>query len=233
MKCKICGGELKLLGSIPFDKNSKEVPIIDSTPMEYYQCKQCLSVSCPEMLKWSTKKLGERIYNEDYIKYDPDYNDSRPKNYAKFLKETFNNLKCKHLDYGSGSGKMCEVLRGYGWDSTEYDPFSSIVEPIGKFKLVTAIEVVEHTLDLDKTLKDVKKYLHSDGIFLFSTRLADKNTDISWWYLGARQGHINIQSEKSLKIIAKRNSLEFLSLNDGVHVMQRKSTNIYKVLNNG
>lgn len=233
MKCKICNGELKLLGCLPFDNNSREIPILDNTPMAYYQCKECLAVSCPEMLKWSTKKLGEVVYNNEYIKYDPDYLDNRPKNYAKFLKALFKNFTFKHLDYGSGSGKMCEILTEYGWDSKGYDPFSNMVEPTGKFKLVTAIEVVEHTLDLDNTLKDIKKYLHSDGIFLFSTRLADKNTDIFWWYLGARQGHINIQSEKSLKIIAKRNGLEFLSINENVHLMQRKKDNIYKVLNNG
>lgn len=229
MKCRICGGGLKLLGSIPFDKNNAMVNIVDDTPMEYHQCKNCLAVSCQEMLDWTPEKLGEKCYNSEYVKYDPDYMDERPRNYAYTLLEIFGEFKYNHLDYGSGSGKMAEILRSKGWDSLSYDPYSENIKPIGKFKLVTAIEVIEHTLNLDKTIKDIKQYLHRDGVLIFSTKLADKNTTIDWWYIGTRGGHINIQSEKSLKLVAKANSMEFSSIGEGIHIMQRTKSNMFRI----
>lgn len=230
MKCKICLGELKYIGSVPFDRNNQEIPIIDNTPMEYYQCRKCDAICCPEMLKWSTKKLSEKIYNQDYIKYDPDYLDVRPKNYANALIGLFGNKKPKHLDYGSGAGVMVEELKRYGWDSVGYDPYSNNKKPTDRFQFISAIEVVEHSSDIDKTIKDMKQYLHSDGFIGFSTLLAIPNIGIDWTYIGARNGHINIQSEKSINIIAKNNGLHFHSTSINFHILQRKKDNFRKMI---
>jgi 2-polyprenyl-3-methyl-5-hydroxy-6-metoxy-1,4-benzoquinol methylase len=227
MSCQICGSKLKSLGTIPFDKNGANVEIVDDTPFEYHQCTECSAIFCLEMLTWSSEKFSEKVYNADYVKIDPAYLDERPINYADFLNKHLGPLKkYKHLDYGCGAGIMCKILREKGWDSVGYDPFSHNVPPNEKFKFITAIEVIEHSQDLDKTIKDVKQYLHRDGVFLFSTLLADRKTDIDWWYLCVRGGHINIQSEKSLKIVAKNNGMSFSSLADNVHIMQRTRNNL-------
>lgn len=224
MNCTVCGGILKLLGTVPFDRNNQEVAIVDDTPMEYYRCESCDFLCCPEMLSWTPQDLGNRVYNKDYVIYDPDYLGPRPKNYAQFLKNNVNKAKLKsikHLDYGSGEGILTQELSKSRWNSSFYDPYSSPVKPAGVYNFITAIEVFEHALNIDETIKDIKSMLDSrNGVILFSTLFADKNTDIDWWYIGARNGHISILSEKSMKILAIRNNLFFSSIGTGMHVLQ-------------
>jgi 2-polyprenyl-6-hydroxyphenyl methylase/3-demethylubiquinone-9 3-methyltransferase len=233
MNCVICLGELKLLGSVGFDRNNADIPVINSTEVHYYKCAECNFVCAPEMLSWSTEKLGREVYNEDYIKYDPDYIETRPKNYSKFL---LNNIrsssvqKIKHLDYGSGLGVLSAELIKNKWNSTSYDPFSNPVKPPGRFNFITAIEVFEHSNNIDTTIKDIKSLLENNGVVLFSTLLANSATTIDWWYIGARNGHIGILSEKSLKIVATRNNLFFSSISDGLHILQSQRSNKKDVL---
>lgn len=233
MTCPICWSEVASLGTVPFDRNNAGVDIVDSTPMEYYKCTNCNFVHCPEMLTWTPEQLGERVYNQDYIKYDPDYTGVRPKNYANFFMDSFRGAfpgRISHLDYGSGSGIMSEELRKYNWKSTSYDPYTSTTKPEQKFDLITAIEVFEHSLDIDKTIKDILTYAKPTTAIVFSTQLASESTDIDWWYIGARNGHIGILSEKSLKLLAIKNGLYFSSLNKGIHVLQANKNNLKKIV---
>ena len=229
MKCSICEGtNVMSLGTVPFDRNNADVPIVNSTPMEYTRCGSCDFVSCPEMLGWTPADLGAKVYNDEYIKYDPDYVETRPKNYAGFFAglPAIGPAGIRHLDYGSGSGAMSKELRSRRWDSACYDPYSSSTRPDGKFNFITAIEVFEHSLDINETVADIKSFLEVDkGVVCFSTQLADCNTNIDWWYIGARNGHISILSEKSMKIIATKHSLFFSSITPGIHLLQSKRSN--------
>lgn len=228
MKCSICEGNTVSLGTIPFDRNNANIEVINTTPMEYVRCTTCNFISCPEMLRWTAADLGAKVYNDNYVKYDPDYLDLRPKNYAKaFLQfPTYCTKGIKHLDYGSGAGIMVEELRKYRWDSSCYDPYSSTTRPPGKFNFITAIEVFEHSLNIMDTISDIKKSLDVEkGVVCFSTQLANQNTDISWWYIGARNGHISILSKESMKIVATRHNLFFSSINEGLHLLQSKRSN--------
>lgn len=232
MTCPICASKANLLGTVAFDRNNAGIDIVDDTPMEYYKCTNCNFLYCPEMLAWTPEQLGERVYNQDYVKYDPDYTGLRPKNYAKFFMESFVGAfpsKITHLDYGSGSGIMSQELNKYNWKSTSYDPYSLAEKPTQKFDLITAIEVFEHSLDIDKTIKDILNYGKPTTAIVFSTQLVDKDTDIDWWYIGARNGHIGMLSEKSLKILAIKNRLYFSSLNTGVHVLQANKNNLKNI----
>ena len=229
MKCSICTGVLKSIGTVPFDRNNQEVPVVDTTPMEYYKCETCCFVCCPEMLSWTPEMLGARVYNSEYVKYDPDYLGTRPKNYADSIHRLTlgNKAKIKHLDYGSGSGIMSKLLSEKGWNSRYCDPYgASNTEPGQVFNFITAIEVVEHALDINATIAGIKSMLDPrTGTVLFSTQLADANTNIDWWYIGARNGHIGILSAQSLKILAKRHGLFFSSLNSGMHLLQPTRNN--------
>lgn len=234
--CRVCGGKNRFLGVVPLERNNQNIPIVDNTPIEYYICTECDFLSCPSMLDYTPERLGVEIYNDDYVKFDPDYLSVRPTGWAKSLSESVHpNLvkRIKHLDYGSGKGIMSTILRTKGWNSTSYDPYdktSSNFIPNTKFNLITAIEVVEHSLNIQKTIEDMKQYLDlNTGAILFSTLLADKNTTIDWWYIMARNGHIGILSEKSLKILAKNNGLFFSSINSGLHVLQSSRSNLKNI----
>ena len=223
MICKICESLLVSMGSVPFDRNNAGVPIVNLQPIEYFKCPKCFCITSPDMLSWTPAQLEAFVYNDKYVKYDPDYaNGERAKDYARFLKELLPNFKGRHLDYGSGQGLLCKEL---GWESFNYDPFSSTVKPAGIFKFITAVEVFEHSSDLDATIKDMLQYLDKRGTIYFSTRLATKDSDFSWGYIAPRNGHINIQSKESLKLLATRNNLFFGSLNDGSHLLQSTRNN--------
>lgn len=230
MTCKICGSKLELLGSVPFDKNNADVPIVDTTPMDYYKCTKCYNIICPEIVSWTLDQIGSTIYNEEYIKYDPDYkNGVRAKDYAQFLIKMLGSFKGRHLDYGSGEGLLAKELN---WDSTNYDPYSSTDKPIGLFNLITAIEVIEHSSDLDFVIKDMLQYLDKRGVILFSTTLVDKNTPLSCGYISPRNGHINMQSKESLKVLAIKNNMFFDSIAGNIHLFQSTRNN-FKDLQRG
>ena len=229
MNCSICSGtKLTSLGTVPFDRNNADIPIKDYTPMEYLRCNDCNFIWCPEMLTWTPNDLGNKVYNEDYVKYDPDYIEVRPKNYAKIFEgfPAISPVGIKHLDYGSGSGVMSRELQRKRWDSTCYDPYSSNIKPTTKFNFITAIEVFEHSLNIHDTVSDIKNLLNiPTGVICFSTQFADSNTTIDWWYIGARNGHISILSEASMKIIATKHNLFFSSISQGMHLLQSKRSN--------
>ena len=233
MNCTVCLGELKLLGSIPFDRNNLDIPTTSTRTISYFKCKNCDFICAPEMLSWSVEKLSKEVYNENYSKYDPDYLDTRPKNYAKSLTSNIMSnfvKKIRHLDYGSGVGLLSQELVNHKWNSASYDPFSNPSQPSGRFNFITAIEVFEHSTNIDTTIKDIKLLLENNGVVLFSTLLANETTDIDWWYIMPRNGHISILSEKSMKILATRNNLFFSSLNENVHILQSKRNNKKEVL---
>lgn len=218
MTCKICGGKTTSLGSIPFDSNNANMPIVDETPVEYTKCTKCYNIVCPEMLSWPPDQLRLKVYNQDYIKYDPDYTTGvRAGDYGKYIKGLLPNYRGRHLDYGSGGGLLSKYL---GWNSTNYDPYANNIKPTGLFKFITVIEVIEHSTDLEVTIKDIVQYLDKRGVIFMSTCLADKDTPISWAYIAPRNGHINIQSVQSMKIIATKYSLFFNSISENIHVLQ-------------
>jgi 2-polyprenyl-6-hydroxyphenyl methylase/3-demethylubiquinone-9 3-methyltransferase len=232
--CPVCGGSNSLLGTIPFERNNNNVPIETDRLIDYYKCNNCSFISCPEMLSWTAEELGKEVYNDKYVLYDPDYVSTRPTSYAEAINDGINpNIikKLKHLDYGAGSGIMSDILRSNGWDSTSYDPYyENKVRPITKFNFITAIEVVEHSLDLRKTIEDMLSFLTEDGVIVFSTLLANKSTDINWWYIGARNGHISISSVASMKKLATEAGVYFQSINETLHILQRKRTSVKDLL---
>lgn len=228
MKCSICAGELVSIGTIPFGRNNENIPITNDTPIEYVRCTNCYSIFCPEILTWTPEQLGQKVYNEEYIKYDPSYIDERPKNYAEMFRvfPAISPRGITHLDYGSGSGAMVNYLKKWRWNSTCYDPYSNTTKPEGKFNFITAIEVVEHSLNIDETIVDMKKFLDLDkGLICFSTQFANKDHNIDWWYIGAIVGHISILSAEAMKIVATRHNLFLHSIHNGLHLLQPKRSN--------
>lgn len=224
MTCHICGSSVVSLGTKPFDTNNAAVPIVDETPIEYTKCTKCFNISSPEMCSWSAAALGATVYNEDYVKYDPDYaNGERAKDYGRFIKGLLPTFKDTHLDYGSGAGSLSKEM---GWKSANYDPFSSTTLPEGIFKFITLIEVVEHSPNVVELFNNVIKYLDKKrGVIMISTCLATKDTDITWPYIAPRNGHINIQTQESMKLIASKHHMFFNSITENIHFIQSTRNN--------
>ncbi len=225
MKCYICHGHLHSMGVVPFDKSCKEgIPIVDDTPMKYYKCDQCQFICCPEMLEWSNEEFAQRIYNEDYVKYDPDYVEDRPAAISSILHGIFAKgyKRISHLDYGGGDGTLSYKLNDLGWKSNYYDPYTSKVVPTGTYNLVTAIEVFEHSKNMHITMEHVKSYMDpNNGAVIFTTLLADKDTTLDWWYISPRNGHIGILSEISIKALATMHNLFYKPTQEkGLHTLE-------------
>jgi 2-polyprenyl-6-hydroxyphenyl methylase/3-demethylubiquinone-9 3-methyltransferase len=95
------------------------------------------------------------------------------------------------LDVGCGAGLLAEPLARLGAKVTAIDPakeliaaalehaagqkleidyrVSAVENVTGKFDLITAMEVIEHTADPQQFLKDLVKRLAADGLLILST----------------------------------------------------------------
>jgi SAM-dependent methyltransferase len=127
----------------------------------------------------------------------------------------------RSLDYGAGKGVLLRLLLDDGQDAWGYDSYASpafaeerVLQeiPSGLFDLITAIEVIEHTLDPVPTLKQIKKQLAPEGILALSTEFFDAATHgPEWHYLAPEHGqHITIFSPKGFKMAAEEVGLRWL-----------------------
>ncbi len=230
IKCPVCSGPSNPLDVVDFNKSCEElrslyIPL-SGIPIYYYLCSVCHFCFAPEFQHWSLTDFEEKIYNNDYTIFDPDYLNIRPTNNAEVLVEIFDEQKAqiKHLDYGGGNGLLSRLLRAKGWDSSSYDPFVNEgmnLNDLGKFNLITAFEVFEHVPNISLLMANLLSLINNNGIILFSTLLSNdkiiQNKRITWWYASPRNGHISLYSVSSLQHLAKQSGFNFLSLSDGLH----------------
>lgn len=223
MKCIICEKPLELLGQIPFTTNAeRKILPYDSRVVTYYRCCWCHFISCPEMYTWD---LELNVYNDDYILVDPDYTGGRSKDSIKILTTLFPDPRhIKHLDYGCGENNLSKGL--VGWDTIGYDPYSNPTKPTGKFNLITAFEVFEHSNNIYQLFEDLKQFLDKRGVVLFSTVLVNKETTIGNPYIAPRNGHISIFSSTSLKMMADKYDLLFHSLTPNTHILEASKNSL-------
>jgi SAM-dependent methyltransferase len=233
-QCPVCDSSSFPYDAVDFNKSCTELhgKILPPTGISiiYYRCVYCGFCFSPEIARWSITEFEERIYNKDYVVVDPDYVDERPRRHANEFAEMFPNrdLSFRHLDYGGGNGLLSSQLSQLGWQSRSYDPFvdrDTRIDQIGRFDLITAIEVFEHIPDPKKLMDDLSRLIKPDGIILFSTLLSDgelaQYRRLTWWYASPRNGHISLFSRQSLSILAENNGFRFGSFSAGTHCMWR------------
>jgi SAM-dependent methyltransferase len=232
--CPVCNQKAILHDVVDFNKSCGEswgefLPLT-GTPVYYALCTDCGHCFAPELLKWNKETFSELIYNNDYIKVDPQYLNERPKSNSAILEKTFGAHKknIAHLDYGGGNGTLSRTLQELGWDSACYEPFSDShpdIPKAKKFDLITAYEVFEHVPDPHQLMKDMDSFVSPQGIIFFTTLLSNEhiaaNKRISWWYASPRNGHINLYSSKSLLQLAKQYHFQLVSFSSGLHMMLR------------
>ena len=119
IQCPICSGMSNPLDVVDFNKSCSEqwgafLPL-SGIPIYYYSCDTCGFCFAPEFSKWNLTDFETKIYNDDYILFDPDYLSVRPNGNAKTLVEMFGGQQnqINHLDYGGGNGLLSKLPVSY------------------------------------------------------------------------------------------------------------------------
>jgi SAM-dependent methyltransferase len=227
--CKCCGGQTSFFAGHDFSRTceDQDKPVFARSGIDvpYYRCSSCGFVFTTYFDKWSKQAFAERIYNSEYILADPEFAAIRPRYIAEQLGVLLDNVPpdIKMLDYGGGEGKLVQELKERGFENGEsYDPyFSDGTRPQGKFELITAFEVAEHTADPILLFEDALSFLAPHGALVFSTALQSRKPDPDWWYIAPRNGHISIHSYASLQRLAGAVGATCLSLDDNLHMFYR------------
>jgi len=227
--CKCCGSSAALYDVCDFSKNCEEpkglVLPLSGIAVYYYKCRQCSFVFTPQFDNASHQEFKTHIYNDEYVTVDPDYVAVRPDGTASMINNSFaaNKETLSILDYGGGSGRVETNLKELGFNHVDtYDPFSERFSqrPSRKYDLVISFEVVEHVPNVIDTFKDMKSFLSSDSMIMFSTLIQPDDLDTvkaKWWYIAPRNGHISIHSRQSLQHVLNNMGLNHGLANQNLH----------------
>lgn len=231
--CPVCATPAPWFDVVDFNKSCAEAKglflPLSGCPVYYARCENCDFCFAPELHHWSAQEMARRIYNAGYLSVDPDYVEARPQGSAQQLQTLFPLMasqRVAHLDYGSGSGRLAELLCNRGWRSTTYDPFvpGTVAPAAGQqFGLITAFEVFEHVAQLAELGEFLDRHLAPGGVLLVSTLLSDgaikPGRRLDWWYASPRNGHISLFSQKSLPLmLGKCGVSAYASLSSGLHI---------------
>ena len=220
--CPICDGCSELTARIPFNtaQDGQDSPskALDQTSVEYWRCGTCGHVFAPWLIAQTPEWLSQYIYNAEYPHYDADYLDEvagRVKNQEKALVYGYHFARkaIRHLDYGSGEGRLSKKLQSVGFASESYDPFSNPVRPSGKFNLITAFEVIEHAPDPHRFLASLQPFMDEPCLIRIGTTPNDGEDIRDWWYANPRVGHLNLFSVRSMARLARTHNLSLSVVN--------------------
>jgi hypothetical protein len=238
--CKICSGKALLFEIIDFNRMCLPVsyPLgLSGVPIYYHRCKTCGFLFTTAFDNFTSSGWIEYVYNDYYFKnMDTDYKVIRPTLNAEVLQFISKIIGYKDIvgvDYGGGNGVLSQILRKSNINYFSHDPFdySDITnDQIGKFNMVSAFEVLEHTVDPIGTFEQIIKLAGDKFVFVASTQcshnLIDVEKHLTWNYVSPRNGHVSIYTLESFKHIAKLFSLEYLPVSRGLHLFG-KGRNLY------
>jgi 2-polyprenyl-6-hydroxyphenyl methylase/3-demethylubiquinone-9 3-methyltransferase len=247
IKCKVCGHEAFLFDVVDFNKFcNKENYYSDGLigiPIYYRKCSICNLIFSNDFDDFSLNDFVKIIYNNDYIKYDPEYLEKRPFENAVFLESFLSPIKqfVKGLDYGGGNGLTASILNRNGWNFTYCDPISHPVSNskfFSNFNTISSIEVFEHIPFPDKGMEEMLDYASNDCLLIIGTLINNKQlnrNNLDWWYASPRNGHITLFSKESLRFLFEKYGFSYFMLNDHMHIGIRGShpiTNFFDIQNN-
>lgn len=234
LACPICGGVSSFYDVVDFNKSCSDpfckMEGFSGEAIYYAQCADCGFLYAPSLHAWSEGQFLERIYNKDYIQFDSEYAEVRPRQNAQTIVQYFSQQRSEinHLDYGGGNGLTSKLLRNDGWNSVSFDPFPAAqtdITSLGTFNLITAFEVFEHVPDSHGMMNNLKRLLRPGGVVMLTTFLSDgqiKEGDrLSWWYAAPRNGHVSLFSSKALGKLAAAHGFNVRHLNQSLHLLFR------------
>lgn len=246
VSCPICEGSSEAIDVVDLAKSCEErrgtfLPLT-GVPIYYHRCEHCGFTHAPDLAGWTKEEFTRYIYNDDYVKVDPDYVDLRPRANAAQLTRLFGDEKrgLRHLDYGGGSGLLSTLLRNDGWNSVSYDPFVDRgvrVANLGRFDFITAFEVFEHVPDVHELMAHLSSLLREKGLVLFSTLLSDGHIAagrrLDWWYASPRNGHVSLYSSDSLKKLGAAHGFDLVTFREDIHAFWTRPPSWAALLLNG
>lgn len=229
--CKVCGYAAEIFGAADSSKSTHPGQPVPPTGKRvlYYRCTNCRFLFTRDFDSWEQADFLREIYNDDYVKVDPDFVSVRPLEYAQSMADRLALRKgsIRLLDYGGGRAVFARRMHELGFDTASYDPFfRSGLEPgLGeKFELIHCREVIEHSPDPRSFALDLLRFLHEDGAVYLSTALQPPDIlelGLAWWYAAPRNGHISLFSRDSLELIWHELGLKFGSFSDFEHIAWR------------
>lgn len=214
MICKICTQQTKEIFT---------AKILNKYNIKYYHCQHCGFLQTEEPF-WIEEAYSESINISDtgYIQ--------RNLNLSKKLTILLSILfkqDAKFLDYAGGYGVFVRLMRDIGFDFYWDDKFTQNLfargfeYQAGKVDAITTFESFEHFVN---PLEEIEKMLCISKTIIFSTELLPNPipNPKDWWYYGLDHGqHISFYSEKTLKFIAYKYSLNYQNLGT-VHILTDK-----------
>jgi hypothetical protein len=232
--CKICQGPSPLFGVIDFHKSCIEAQgrrfAPSGYPVYYRRCSVCSFAFTTAFDTWTYADFHQQIYNEDYIKVDPNFVEVRPTTNAQVMADTFQGSRTSiHiLDYGGGSGLTADLLRRQGFSATTYDPFSEFNEmPYGTLRpdlLLRgdgACALSEGDRGEDGIAADGRRERSCSR--RWCSLLSSTAIGLNWWYAGPRNGHVSLYSELYRSSCCfSRHGMRVRSFSDGVHMAYRR-----------
>ena len=234
--CKVCSSKTNLFTVLDFNAvclaNSNYKLGLLGVPIYYHRCSECGLIYTYAFDKFTSNGWIKYIYNDEYFtKLDTGYGFVRPSLNAEILHAIsiyWGKSRTIGVDYGGGNGMLSQILRKRSIAYYTYDPFdlSDIrEEDIGKFNILSAFEVLEHTIDPIGTFKDILRLAADKFVFVASTQcshdLVNLNTHDTWWYVAPRNGHVSIYTVESLQQIANQFQLDYISVSRGLHLFGR------------
>lgn len=230
IKCKCCNSMALYYGKVDLNKNCEEHKGIlklekANIDVNYHLCQNCGFLFTSAFDEFKGEDWAKYIYNDDYVKVDPDYTGARSVYFSGLLKQMFTEEKPEILDFGGGKGMLAEILNKEGFNIETYDPFSDVnnIKPNKKYKMIFSFEVVEHSPTPIETFKEMTDLLDDNGIIVFSTLLCpdykNEKSLLDWWYLAPRNGHISLHTGKSLaNAISYKNDYVIAPFGQGLHI---------------
>jgi len=223
--CKICGNPSSLHGVVDFNRSTHEALPPSGVPIYYRHCSLCGFLFTDAFDDWNLDQFKKNIYNSDYEAIDPDYCSDRPASNAETISGIFGNQKnIRILDFGGGNDSLCSKLRTEGFlDAVTYDPMvpGYDARPKGKFDLVTCFETLEHVPNPIASIGEIVRYLNDPGAVFYTTVVQPQELrlhDMSWWYIGPRNGHISLFSHEALGLAWARYGFKNMSMDQTTHL---------------
>jgi 2-polyprenyl-6-hydroxyphenyl methylase/3-demethylubiquinone-9 3-methyltransferase len=234
LRCKICDSNTSILGVKDFNRTCEEEKGLKLFPqvgyaVYYHKCSSCGFIFTTDLDSWKVDDYLANIYNDEYIKVDPDYGGKRPRDCANWFSPMLGGDKSiSVLDYGAGNDLFSKELVKSGYNAVGWDPMwgtDPVFDKDTKFDVLTAFEVLEHTPTPWETIKEMVSFINPDsGQIVFSTLINDiiRDAGSEYWYIAPRNGHVCMHSSKSLAFMFNKLGMDVQSFSPSQHVASWK-----------